>query len=598
MANKFDYQSRTYVALPSLPSRRSGPLYNVFPYPTKISAETIAVYIASITKPGETILDVFGGSCSTAFASLLCEIPTPTMKKMAQENGLHPLWGPRNAKVYEISEYAAFSAQALLKRVSSEKFKTAFQSFLREALSDPELASIYSSMDPKGNIGEIRHVIWTEHLRCPNCHKAFSYAETFVERCPTEFKDQTICPHCGSLIKVNDCDFVKETYFDGILGKKRQRKKRTPFIVYGETNGWNWSRPANKFDKESEDTLPYPNNVRPKKIKWGDLYRGGYHFGIDYLHDFYTKRNFFVFNKLWNLTQKYDSEIQALLKSLLLSYNQSNSTLMTRVVAKKNSSDFVLTGAQSGVLYISRMPVEKNIFRGLYRKAKDIEESLEILSHCSGSAEIYNKSCMVLDEPDNSIDFVFTDPPFGDFIPYAEINQINELWLEKTTKREDEIIISHSENKDINEYRTMLSRAFSEIQRVIKPGRNVAIVFHASKKDVWKAFSKALDESGLKRVEAIVLDKKQSSFKQVVSESVKGDPIVLLTKGDYDLSKEPFRDPIEELRQIADHNKNKTPAMIYSIYVARSLKANAAVAFDFKEALKLISKFFGGTDAS
>ena len=32
-----------------------------------------------------------------------------------------------------------------------------------------------------------------------------------------------------------------------------------------------------------------------------------------------------------------------------------------------------------------------------------------------------------MEESNNSIDFVFTDPPFGDFIPYAEVNQINEL---------------------------------------------------------------------------------------------------------------------------------------------------------------------------
>ena len=35
-----------------LPSTRSGPIYNAFPYPTKISPEAIAVYIATHTDPG------------------------------------------------------------------------------------------------------------------------------------------------------------------------------------------------------------------------------------------------------------------------------------------------------------------------------------------------------------------------------------------------------------------------------------------------------------------------------------------------------------------------------------------------------------------
>ena len=64
------------------------------------------------------------------------------------------------------------------------------------------------------------------------------------------------------------------------------------------------------------------------------------------------------------MTSEYSAPIQDALKLLLLSYNATHCTLMTRVVAKKNAKDFVLTGAQSGVLYISKLPVEKNIILG------------------------------------------------------------------------------------------------------------------------------------------------------------------------------------------------------------------------------------------
>lgn len=42
-----------------LPSTRSGAFNNTFPYPTRISPEAIAVYIACVTKPGDTVLDAF-----------------------------------------------------------------------------------------------------------------------------------------------------------------------------------------------------------------------------------------------------------------------------------------------------------------------------------------------------------------------------------------------------------------------------------------------------------------------------------------------------------------------------------------------------------
>ncbi len=159
--------------------------------------------------------------------------------------------------------------------------------------------------------------------------------------------------------------------------------------------------------------------------------------------------------KLWELTDTYP-EIEAnALKLLLLSYNSTHSTLMTRVVAKQNVKDFVLTGAQSGVLYISRLPVEKNILLGLKRKVKPFNETYAMLEGCSGTITVHNQSSSKMIEKNQSIDFVFTDPPFGDYIPYAEVNQINELWLPSVTNRSEEVIISDAQNKTVESYSDM-----------------------------------------------------------------------------------------------------------------------------------------------
>ena len=77
-----------------LPSSRTGPIYNAFPYPTKISPEAIAVFIATHTKPGSKILDVFGGSGTTGLATLLCDKPTSTMLEIAKKLNVNPNWGP------------------------------------------------------------------------------------------------------------------------------------------------------------------------------------------------------------------------------------------------------------------------------------------------------------------------------------------------------------------------------------------------------------------------------------------------------------------------------------------------------------------------
>ncbi len=92
-----------------LPSARTGPLYNAFSYPTKISPEAIAVFIATHTNPGATVLDAFGGSGTTGLAAMLCDRPTEAMHKMAKDMGVTPV-GPE-MRTCSRSESSARSSQ-------------------------------------------------------------------------------------------------------------------------------------------------------------------------------------------------------------------------------------------------------------------------------------------------------------------------------------------------------------------------------------------------------------------------------------------------------------------------------------------------------
>src|SRR5690349_5302928 len=87
----------------ALPADRTGPLYGAFPYPTKISPEAIALFIASHTKPGDTVFDGFAGSGTTGLAALLCENPSKELRDEAKRLRLNVEWGARNAVLYELS---------------------------------------------------------------------------------------------------------------------------------------------------------------------------------------------------------------------------------------------------------------------------------------------------------------------------------------------------------------------------------------------------------------------------------------------------------------------------------------------------------------
>lgn len=569
-----------------LPSSRSGAFYNTFPYPTKISPEAIAVYIACTTNPGDIVLDAFAGSGSTGVAALLCEHPTKRMKEIAKSLNVTPVWGARNAVLYEIGMYASFAIKTILSRITNREFTETVDGFLKKA--QDLVGKLYEVTDPAGATGTIRYIIWSEVLVCPNCHAEISYFERGTSRNPVQFKDEIVCPHCKKVHHIDEMPFATEEYYDRLLQRQASRKKRIPAWIYGTTKGCNWDRQATEADvarvKEIEDN--YPLNDTPQEIQWGELHRAGYHYGITHLHHFYTARNYIVMSNLWKLTETYAENIADALKLLLLSYNASHCTLMTRVVAKKKAKDFILTSAQSGVLYISKLPVEKNILLGLKRKVKPFAETYTMLQDCTGQVTIHNSSSAKMKESDNSIDFVFTDPPFGDFIPYAEVNQINELWLNKVTRREDEIIISASQGKDVLTYQKLLTQVFSEINRVLKPTHYVSIVFHAAKAKVWDAFSEAVTGAGLQIVLTNILDKTQASFKQVVSDgAVQGDPLFLLKKSSTRKQVSQLTDEDVLRSLLTEHMTdpdfdNRT---CFSWYVNRCMKLGVEVKMDAKQ---------------
>ena len=47
-----------------------------------------------------------------------------------------------------------------------------------------------------------------------------------------------------------------------------------------------------------------------------------------------------------------------------------------------------------------------------------------------------------------SIDYVFTDPPYGDAIQYSELSFIWNSWFGKTFNTEEEVIINPVQNKN------------------------------------------------------------------------------------------------------------------------------------------------------
>lgn len=513
-------------------STRSGPLFNAFPYPTKISPEAIALFIATHTKPGATVFDGFAGSGSTGVAAILCDNPTDEMKREADRLGLSVCWGPRRAVLYEIGVLGSFVSKVLCSPPDPDDFSIAANQLLNDV--EQQLSWLYKTSDPVGEQGIIRHIIWADMLHCPSCRKHTSLWDACASRNPAEISRSFTCPFCGTNTDMADVKRVRESVTDDLLGSKRKTRRRAPAWVYGKTNGRFWSRRADNSDLriiKRINKVPIPVDAPQLAIPWGDLYRAGYHEGISHLHHLYTRRNFIAFASLWSEVDKYPTHLQDALRFWLLSYNASHSTIMTRVVAKKGQEDLVVTSAQPGVLYVSGLPVEKNVFAGVQRKLGTICRAFELTHRRESLVEVRNASSLKVELPDKTIDYMFTDPPFGGNIPYSEVNFINEAWLRRTTDSTEEAIISPHQGKTVDNYQDLMVKAFQEAHRILRPEANATVAFHSTSARVWNALRDACEQAGFYVADTSVLDKTQSSFKQVKSPgAVKGDPLILLSK--------------------------------------------------------------------
>ncbi|MBU1685258.1 DNA methylase N-4/N-6 [Patescibacteria group bacterium] len=568
-------------------STRGGPLYMAFSYPTKISPEAIALFIATHTEPGDTVFDGFSGSGTTGLATLMCAFPTKELKEEARRLQLPVKWGARKAILYEIGTLGAFVSNNLCNPPDSKLFKKAANEILKKI--NESHGWMYSAKDPDGNIGQIRHIVWSDVIICPNCSKKSLFWDDAVEVKPAKILAKFKCNACNKEVALSNAKRLTKLFHDSLTGQKKRQKVRKVAWVYGTTKGLNWSRPATKDDAElfkKIEATKMPASAPIAEIKWGDLHRKGYHEGIKHLHDFYTIRNFAVMSALWEIISKYPDNLKDALKFWILSYNASHSTLMTRVVAKTDQADLVVTGAQSGVLYVSGLPVEKNILTGLRRKLNVIDRAFNAVHRIPGAVEVVQGSCTNINLENESVDYIFTDPPFGGYIPYSEINFINEAWLGRLTETADEVIINKAQKKKLVDYQDMMSKAFSEFSRILKKNKNATIIFNSAESGVWSALKNAYQSAGFQVKVTSILNKTQGSFKQVTaSGGVSSDPIILLSKTENIKDEAPkcVWKVTESLIKSANRDINsieKTPQRLYSRLVNHYISHHNVVPID------------------
>lgn len=120
---------------------------------------------------------------------------------------------------------------------------------------------------------------------------------------------------------------------------------------------------------------------------------------------------------------------------------------------------------------------------------------------------------------EDSVDYVFTDPPYGDAVPYLELDLMWASWLKMPMKFEDEIIISDSpiRKKDFDEYFRMLTQTFREVHRVLKPNHWLTVTFHSTNIKVYNSIIRAVVFAGFQLEKILYQNPARASAKALLA---------------------------------------------------------------------------------
>jgi adenine-specific DNA methylase len=159
-------------------------------------------------------------------------------------------------------------------------------------------------------------------------------------------------------------------------------------------------------------------------------------------------------------------------------------------------------------------PVLTGTFESMHRQIVDV---LVNLAPCSAERwQALHGSATALPWPDNFFDAVLTDPPYYINVPYADLSDFFYVWLKRTigelypdlfstplTPKSEEICqMQHWDPERYREktkdwFERMLTDAFREIHRVLKPDGVAVIVFAHKTTEAWETVINALLKSGL-----------------------------------------------------------------------------------------------------
>ncbi|MCT3090639.1 helix-turn-helix domain-containing protein [Lactococcus lactis] len=331
---------------------------------------------------------------------------------------------------------------------------------------------------------------------------------------------ETVCPKCGEIAHIEIAIWDK-----GMLARLRV-KCLVDGIVIKDVEETDLEKIheikvlKSKLDKSGE--ISYPTDKVLQYVKRS---------GKERIDELFTDRALIILSKLRDrISLIEDIQLRKLMLFTFTSMLANVSNMLPGDIGKATyKSGWVISK-----FWTPKIHTERNIFHCFKLRVNAITKGKKEIDDVNSeliNLNIHDSNHLDFLE-DNSVDYIFTDPPYGESIAYLALSQFWNSWLLSDVDYSNEIIIDSYRNKGYEDYSKRMLGTFNEMYRVLKDKHYVSFTFHNRDLKVWKSVLDAVKKSGFVLKDITLQEQAVSSGTQGINKmnTLTGDFVYTLFK--------------------------------------------------------------------
>jgi DNA modification methylase len=513
-------------------------MYRAHSYPTKVPHQAIMRFILHYTKPGEVVLDGFCGTGMTGVAAQACADPDLKTRQEIEADMGSVEWGGRRAILQDLSPAATFIAAGLNLPINADAFDSASSRILEDF--DDRYGWMYETTHTDGSSVKMDYMIWSEVFTCPACASAIVFYDVAFVSKTGKVKEKFNCQQCSTELSKRSLE-RRMVSVRTITGKNIERIDLRPVRVHYRIGNAHFEKDLDTSDRavlQKIDRMAQANWIPDLPLPIDRMVHGSRlrPKGFATVDSLWSNRSLITLSELWRAANDEDrADVRLALKFWIeqgfwgLSWMNKYDGFAFGKAGNASQIDRNL----KGVYYVSSLISECGISyyyessgaRG--GKRTRLRKMWSEAPSTTGQVHISTGSASNIGLKNDSIDYIFTDPPFGANIPYSDLALPTEYWHQVVAQNEYETTVDPFKGRSLSEYEASVRKCFAEYFRVLKPNRWITIEFSNSRTEVWLAIQEALATAGFVVADTRVFDKQQGSFRQVTAtNAVKRDLVI------------------------------------------------------------------------